>query len=230
MAKELKFNEKKHQYTIDKKVLTSVTTFVKKFFKPFDVKQISKYCAKARRNKGEKVTAYDVRREWKATAKEGTRIHELIEMYIMCENKKISVTQTNTKALVGADFFDDLMLKYPDYTPVAEERVYDEELGIAGTIDLVLYGENGEVVLVDWKTNKKIRTSGTKTSIGTAVVKDCSLTHYTLQLSLYAYILERKGFKPEKLSIAHLTEDGCNEVVMDYRKDLIELMIEGNVA
>ena len=65
---KLKYYAKSHKYKIGRKELTSVTTFVKKFFNPFD-KKVAKYVAKKRRREGEtKLTAYVVRREWKAKA------------------------------------------------------------------------------------------------------------------------------------------------------------------
>lgn len=127
------------------------------------------------------------------------------------------------------------------YTLLTEVRVYDSEYKIAGTIDgLLIKGK--DVVLLDWKTNKedikfvagsykkewnfcrtkKIRTStfkkrSTKFKEPLNDLYSCKGNLYTLQLSTYAYILERWGFNIKDLMLVHIQPkvDVEDEIVYD---------------
>ena len=45
----------------------------------------------------------------------------------------------------------------PNIATSSEVIVYSKELGIAGTIDILMTNKNtGEYVLIDWKTSKRI--------------------------------------------------------------------------
>ena len=81
-----------------------------------------------------------------------------------------------------------------------EWAIYDEEMGIAGTLDFLDY-QNGEYTIYDWKRSKNIVTktgkkilkskSGAKGYSPISSVEDASYWHYALQTSIYRYILER---------------------------------------
>ncbi len=72
--------------------------------------------------------------------------------------------------------------------------IYDEELKIAGSIDMLYMNKNGNLDIYDWKRCKNItkenywRSSTTK-CIGH--LPDSNFWHYSLQLNVYKYILER---------------------------------------
>lgn len=221
----LDFDDKKHEYSVNGKKLQSVTTFVKTFFKPFDVGKVSKLVAKARRAKGEKnkkgkpINAWDVRREWKASATFGTKVHAEIEKYI-----GRGVPPEEQKAVQAITWLQ--LSPYINHNLLSEVKVYNREIGLAGTIDL-LAEDNNTVTLIDWKTNKKIRKDGVKRRLNevSMKVKDCNYIHYTLQLSLYAYLLELEGYNIDKLLLVHLGEY-INVYEIEYRKDLVKLMLE----
>jgi hypothetical protein len=127
-----------------------------------------------------------------------------------------------------------------------EIRVYHKDYRIAGTIDLLIV--KGDVFcILDWKTNKDTLkfTSGyyKKAWVTTAsgervkVVTDefvytndsleeplghishCKGSIYTLQLSLYAYLLECFGFSCSALELYHIRE-------LEYGKDVQSYKIE----
>jgi len=223
---KLKFDEKKHEYSVNGKKLISVTTFVKSFFKPFDVKRIAKIVARSRRAKGEKnskgkpITAWDIKREWKASATFGTRIHNEIETYI---KEGVVASNIHERTQMAIDWLD--LASYPLDKIQTELKIFDKEIGVAGTIDAVITDGN-KVTLIDWKTNKAIRKTGSKwqNNIISKQLPDCNYTHYTLQLSLYAYLLERQGFEIDKLLLVHLKEY-TTPYEVDYRKDIVEMML-----
>lgn len=115
------------------------------------------------------------------------------------------------------------------WTLYAEKRIYWFDFLIAGTIDCLLMKDN-LFMIVDWKTNKKkleFRSGYYKKVNGLVtsqwINKDerfhhplqnipfCKGNVYTLQLSLYAYLMELWGFKCIALTLFHI----LNDVVQD---------------
>lgn len=74
---------------------------------------------------------------------------------------------------------------------------------------------------------KKKRYEMMKTPLNN--IQDCNFMHYTLQLSLYAWMLQK--YNPDliidELRIVHFTHDGeVNEYVLDYLKSDVERMLK----
>ena len=114
----------------------------------------------------------------------------------------------------------------------SEIIIYSEALAIAGTIDLIVKNNvTGEYDIFDWKTSKKIETTSYGNKMGTHEVTkdvmDCNFYHYSLELSLYRYILETYyGLKIHNQLIAQLHDDGVNAHVAPYMKDEIIAMLD----
>ena len=116
----------------------------------------------------------------------------------------------------------------------SEVIVYTKELGIAGTIDLLVYNsEQNMYHLVDWKTNKRIDKNSFRNKKGilpsSQHLDDCNFTHYSLQLSFYRYILERYyGLEIGSQTLFHLKEDDSYEIYnVEYQsEDLINMLRE----
>ena len=54
---------------------------------------------------------------------------------------------------------------------------------------------------------------------------DCSYTKYSLQLSVYAYMLERQGYVIDGLHLVHIFEDKIETYDIGYLKeDVMRLM------
>lgn len=106
-----------------------------------------------------------------------------------------------------------------------EKRTYSYEHLVAGTIDCLLV-KGKEFIIVDWKTNKKELhfKSGYYKKVGgiestqwvdtndrmlgpLSHLQHCKGVIYTLQLSLYAFILELWGLKCVDLVLYHLRPD-----------------------
>lgn len=113
----------------------------------------------------------------------------------------------------------------------------DNLLKIAGQIDLLIKDGN-DLIIVDHKTNKKLNfKSGvdfnTKRNATMLYpinnLMDCNMMHYTMQLSLYAYMLQRinSDFNIKKLMIIHYDhENNTNYYELDYLKDEVERMLK----
>lgn len=82
------------------------------------------------------------------------------------------------------------------YVPIANEFiVYDQEHAICGTIDALMYNTkiNGYSI-IDWKTSKKFDQGNSFTPYMKPPFEhllSCNTNEYSLQLSLYKYILEK---------------------------------------
>lgn len=222
--KKLKFDEKKHVYKLGRKKLTSVTTFVKQFFDHFDDKAIAKYVAASRQRKGEVIDDKAVLKEWADIANEGTIVHKDIQLFL-----DSGIIPVHHKANMAIDWMDTkgIMAKLKH----SELQVFSEDLGLAGTIDLVVHesARTKEISIIDWKTNKQIKTTSPKRSSHPATkgLMDCHLVRYSLQLSLYAYILEKEyGFTIKELTLAHLHPDGVLAYTVPYEKEIVMRMID----
>lgn len=82
------------------------------------------------------------------------------------------------------------------YIPIAQEFiVYDQPNGICGTIDMLAYNQIKNCYsIIDWKTSRKFDVSNFKGETLKAPfdhVEACNTSEYSLQLSLYKWILEK---------------------------------------
>ena len=72
--------------------------------------------------------------------------------------------------------------------------VWNEDVKISGTIDIVFEDENGDLVIYDWKRSKEIcKTSGYNKFALTECINhlpDTNYWHYALQLNTYKKIIE----------------------------------------
>lgn len=164
----------------------------------------------------------------------------------------ISINKTNLHVLQNSP----LAQKYPKiyqflkgyiedgWTLYAERRVYLAEYLVAGTIDCLLV-KNKFFMIVDWKTNKdKLmfksgyfkKVGGIKTNTWVdkkeymydilSRVEHCKGMKYTIQLSLYAKILEMWGYKCTGLFLFHIPNeiDITNFPITYLHQDCLNLL------
>ena len=220
-------NKETHEYKLAGQpdlMFTSVTTFVDHFFEGFDAqkvatKLINNYPKYAGR------TVESLIADWDAAADYGTSVHEELERWI-----KNGIDPSDIKAINGKDWLQHYKLK-SDIDIISEVIVYSTELSIAGTVDILAKDNStGLYEIIDWKTSKKIEMVSYGQKMGTHEITknimDCNFYHYSLQLSLYRYILETYyGLKIHNQLIAQLHEDGVNAHVAPYMKDEIIAML-----
>lgn len=225
----LKFSEKAHAYRVGRKKLISVTQFVKSFFPKFDEKKFAKLVANARTRKGVKTTMREVLKEWKAIASEGTAVHKEIELYINGQENRCDMLpfyDGRLKSQQGFRAVNELYKEYGEGIFYPELRIYSESLGIAGTIDLLILTKEGTAVIVDWKTNKTLRGKVPDIEHTFADLIDGNLTHYSLQLGLYALILEDEyNIKIQNLMLVHIDENGYKQIPVPFLRAIVESMI-----
>lgn len=168
----------------------------------------------------------------------GTKIHADLENSFYSKKQDISLS----KFEIGGKFecrkdYQALDLEngvYPEYliSRVSE----DGKLRIAGQIDLLVKKGN-KITIADWKTNKKIETksffnSKTKTSVKMKFplnnLDDVNYWHYTLQLSTYAWMVQKLNpeFEIEDLVLVHFDHaDNMTVYHLPYLKNEVVKML-----
>jgi ATP-dependent exoDNAse (exonuclease V) beta subunit len=180
--------------------------------------------------------------EWdnenRKSCERGTAIHEEIEHSFYNNPHDISLQKFG----LGGKFeckkdYSELDLEYGVYPEYLIYRESDDGvLRIAGQVDLIIKSGN-DIVIVDHKTNKKIdQKSGFNTSTRSNVkmkyplnnLMDCNFYHYTLQLSTYAWMLQKinPNFVIKDLILNHYDHNGNNTLYhCDYLKTEVEKML-----
>ena len=211
-----------------KQILLKTKVWDRKYLEAYEID------AKAFEDKrAEILQSYQTNKE--IACERGTSIHEVQENLFYNNDSKI-------KKYVGGGKFD---VKKGYYKLDLERAVYpeflisydfDDYLKVAGQIDLIIKDGN-DITIIDWKTNKKIdqesyfdRNTKQRQMMKFPLnnIQDCNFYHYTLQLSLYAYLLEKINpkFKIKKLIIVHFDHDGNEtEYTCDYLKDDVTRML-----
>ena len=184
----------------------------------------------------------EIKSEWKNKNKEacehGTRVHAKQEQgfYSNADKMiskfniggKIPVFKNHQSLDMESGIIPEMLLTY---------QSSDGLLRIAGQSDLVIK-EGNKINIIDYKTNKELKQKSyfnpkTKTyemmKFPLNKIMDCNFWHYTLQLSLYAWMIQKAH--PEllinELKIIHFTHDGqCNEYILDYLKDDVIRMLK----
>lgn len=157
--------------------------------------------------------------EWdnenRKSCERGTKIHADLENSFYSKKDDISLS----KFEIGGKFecrkdYSELDIENGVYPEYLISRVSDDgKLRIAGQIDLLVKKGN-KIIIADWKTNKKIETksffnSKTKTSVKMKFplnnLDDVNYWHYTLQLSTYAWMIQKLNpeFEIEDLVLVH---------------------------
>jgi len=223
---DIQFTAENHKYTIltdPDTVYTSVTTWVHENFTPFDSDEV---IDKMMTSKSWKTSQYygktkeEIKQEWIVNSKncsnDGVNLHHCIELFMNLEVLKERPTHKDLleKYNENPQIFDSInktvewgyFLKfiedYPDLIPYRSEWVvYNEDIKISGTIDMVYENSDGSLSIYDWKRCKTIsRNSFGKKSINDKMryIPDSNYWHYLLQLSMYKYIIETKYEKKVK--------------------------------
>lgn len=188
--KRIKFYPEPHIYTIDGRPIPSVSTMVNRFFPEFDMNYWSE-----RKSYELGMTASDVAIMWKnkgeKAASQGTFLHQQIENYFL----GLDHVEVPEMAL-----FRKFNGEHQTIKPFRTEwRVFDEQAGFAGTIDLIAQNGSG-FEIYDWKRSKKIvgimGKPNTLNSYQTGIgflnhIDDTSYNRYCIQQNLYKHILEK---------------------------------------
>lgn len=176
--------------------------------------------------------------ENRKSCERGTKIHLDIENSFYENPKDISLQKFG----IGGKFeckkdYPELDLEYGVYPEYLIYRQSDDGiLRIAGQVDLIVKSGN-EITIIDHKTNKKIdqksgfnttTKSSTKMKYPLNTLDDCNFWHYTMQLSTYAWMLQKinPNFIIKDLILNHYDHNGNNTIYhCEYLKKEVERML-----
>lgn len=221
------FDEAPHLYYIDGSTegYISVTTYVHSHFESFDADKIIANMMKSKNWKSNEKyygkTSDQIKQEWQdncdKAAADGTRMHFVIESYYnekynpdyetrskLVEDNKEKENASNgdaagpTGPTIEFQYFRNFLYAHPHLIPFRTEwTIFDEELKLAGSIDMLFYDESeGTYHIYDWKRCRNIQKTngfnkwGNKECIDH--LPDSNYWHYSLQLNIYKALLERK--------------------------------------
>lgn len=217
----VQFYEEGHRYVISTDPLvryTSVTTWVHTHFPKFNADKIIEGMMKKPDWKpGHKywgLTKADIKRLWtsngESVSSAGTKMHYAIEQCMnlpnihthfdiierLSEDGSTSIDE-EVMSTIEWSYFINFARDHPMFIPFRTEwLIYDEDLKIAGSIDMVYSNEDGTVSIYDWKRCKSINKVNmyNKFALTPCIsdLHDTNYWHYALQLNLYKYILENK--------------------------------------
>lgn len=227
-ADKIQFDEGTHTYRLKENPrirLRSCTGFIENFFEPFNAfkiatKLVNNFPKYAHR------TVDSLIEEWDDAKNAGTAVHMELSDYLLRDQQVHS-----QKAKQGINWFKASGARTGE-NYLSEVVVFDKSLGLAGTIDLVLIDpDDNTCTIVDWKTNKEIKQHSFRGKVGTKPpsrgLMDCNYIHYSLQLSLYKYLLERScGVKVKEMIILHLLENDYEEYQCDDYRTYLDEMLE----
>lgn len=221
----------KDSWAIEKKSLLSSKKFDKDILDLYNISEVEF-------NETQQGILDDWDNENRKSCERGTKIHEEIEHSFYKEGHDISLQKFG----IGGKFeckkdYSELDLEYGIYPEYLIYRESDDGiLRIAGQVDLVIKSGN-EITIVDHKTNKKIeQKSGFNTSTKSNVkmkyplnnLMDCNFYHYTMQLSTYAWMLQKinPNFVIKDLILNHYDHNGNNTLYhCEYLKNEVEKML-----
>jgi len=207
---------------------TSCTNFVKYFFEPFDRIGIANKLTATHPNYAD-ISPQKLVEEWDAVAWEGTFIHAEVENFL-----KENTEPTHPKSMAAIEWLKKNILESDKYDIFSEVIVYSKELSLAGTIDILLHDKaNDTYKLLDWKTNKKIDSRSFQNRMGnheaTSNLMDCNYFHYSIQLSLYRFLLEKYyGLTVSGAAICHLTEYDVQLLKTKYHEEELGEMFKAD--
>lgn len=191
-------------------------------------------------------TQQDILDEWEKINKEacdrGTKIHSELENSFYKKGTDIDLQKFG----IGGKFqckkdYNELNLDYGVYP---EYLIYYDNpkigLHIAGQIDLLVKNGN-DISIIDHKTNRKIDLKGfydssirssKKMKYPLTTLDDCNYNHYQLQLSTYAWMLQKinPDFVIKDLILNHYDHNNKNTLYhCTYLKDEVERMLKHHV-
>tara|TARA_Y100000034_G_scaffold136409_1_gene212713 strand:+ start:19373 stop:20113 length:741 start_codon:yes stop_codon:yes gene_type:complete len=235
--KKLIFDEENHKYYVGNEEYISVTTLIHSYFNKFDMQEVSKrYAEKNGLDQDEVIEMW--KKNGERASEFGNKIHFWGEELL--KGKEVRIPEE--------DPIDDYDRKAPKYLKImkkyieqrfkekyelidVEKRVFSEEYKVAGTIDILAKDKKtGEIVIMDWKTNKSLKFENRFQRGKGPLYKmdDCNYNHYRLQLNIYKEIL-KNYYQGEnfQMKIVHIMEDSIKTYNVKELPEAKEILKRG---
>lgn len=145
---------------------------------------------------------------------------ELLECYLQTHETKLP------ELSIEWQYFINFIKDHQHLKPYRTEwTVFNEDIKISGSIDMIYENPDGTLSIYDWKRSKNITRINQFNKFGISLpichLPDSNFWHYALQLNIYKYILETKYEK--KVKELYLVRLHPNAVEKNY--ELIQLPI-----
>lgn len=216
--KNIKFYETGHKYIIStdpESKYTSVTTWVHEHFPKFDSDKIIENMMNGKNWKeGHKywnMSAEQIKEQWnknkESVAGAGTDLHYDIECFMNDKRFQFEYYHKELYEIYRSDnlknkskeweYFINFVKDHPHFKPYRTEwTIYDEDIKLAGSIDMIYENDDGTLSIYDWKRCKEITriNNFNKYALKECInyMPDSNFWHYCVQLNTYKAILERK--------------------------------------
>jgi hypothetical protein len=234
------FDEPTHIYTVNGTYqgYISVTGFLHHFFPHFDPRATIKKMRKSPKfatGPYAGMTDDEIVAKWEGSGKEassaGTAMHLAIEQFLN-GHEEVIVPEVKTTPEWGQ--FMQFWEKHGwDLEPYRTEwEVWVEEIKLAGSLDMVFRRKSdGRYLIYDWKRSKEIKTENKwGTGFGPAAhLPDCNYWHYTLQLNVYKWVLEKYyglDIADMYLVICHPNADSFKRLRLNHLDEEVEGMVQ----
>ena len=236
---DFKFYEENHTYTYKGKPISiGATGLIEQYTQDFDSQAVAERVA-TRDNK----SVQEVLDEWEYKNQLACEKGHLGHLYaqslwnkenVFEEIKRCSETIKTPLGLImnqAEDFYDD----YKDRLEhLADEFVIgSDSYNLASAIDHLFINKlTGGLVLVDYKTNSDIHKNeryAKQMKVPLSHLKDFTLNHYYIQLSIYKYLVEKyTNLKIEEMFIVWFSENIENYQIIEvsYLKKEVEKILE----
>ncbi len=233
-----KFFEEDHHYEYKgQRVGISVTRLIEDYTNEFDADTIAEKVA-LKENK----SVQDVLDEWKTKNLISCEKGHLGHLYAQNLWTNTNTLEEIKNVSSGIKTLLEPILKqadnfYQDYKErlehLADEFIIgSEEYDIASAIDHLFINKlTGELVLVDYKTNSDIHKNekyAKNMKVPLTNLKDFTLNHYYLQLSIYKYIVEKyTNLEISEMFIVYFSENIDNYEIIEipYLKEEVEKIL-----
>ena len=235
---DFKFFEDDHHYEYkEQRVGISVTRLIEEYTNEFDAETIAEKVA-IRDGK----TIQEVLDEWKYKNEWACEKGHLGHLYAQSRWNDELYQETLNECYKGFKIDLEHIFKqadnfYNDYKDrlehLADEYVIgSEEYDIASAIDHLFINKlTGGLVLVDYKTNSDIHKNekyAKNMKVPLSHLKDTTLNHYAIQLSIYKYLVEKyTNLKIEEFFIVYMSENIDNYEIIDVpylEKEVIKIL------
>lgn len=229
------FEPRYHTYTDNRgQRYLSGTQLLKKFTPKFDAVAISEKCAAGKNPKYKGRSPEEIRAEWKTEGErgrnEGDNFHAYVEARLFGIAPPEPISERCEKLFIqGDDAIKKLKARFMFLD--AEMMIFSPDLGIAGQIDLVMLDRiKNEIIVLDWKQNKEIDTENQYQTLLPPIdhLPSAALHQYTLQLSLYQFLLEKEGYfnvAGYRRALIHITPETNKAIPLDnYRYEIMEML------
>jgi hypothetical protein len=197
----------------------SVTSLVGKFKPKFDKEGQAKKSAKNKNSKWYGMTVEQILQAWDNETERAVTLGNFYHNQRESDMLDFKTIERNgTEVPIIKPLINDEGIKLAPEQKLSdgvypEHLVYLKSVGICGQADVVEIVD-GYININDYKTNKEIKEKGYTNWEGITSkmfkpvnhLDDCNLNHYSLQLSIYAYIIKKHNpsLKIGKLTIQHV--------------------------